>query len=100
MASFVVISYLKQGAIPKKKFRALLSYLPQDCLKEYLDYFAIYHGKRNRSKFDLIEMIIVEKLENLIDKGSDCTREEALAIIYGNVNSTNKPIVMNKPVNK
>ena len=58
MASNIAISVLKNGSIPEKEVRRFLGYLPQEYLKEYLSFSKIYNGKRNRSKLDLIDMII------------------------------------------
>ena len=58
MSSYIDISILKNSSIPEKEFRKFLGYLHQECLKEYLGFRKIYNGKRNRSKLDLIDMII------------------------------------------
>ena len=38
MASYHVISMLKNSAIPQRQLRMFLGYLPPECLKEYLSY--------------------------------------------------------------
>ena len=60
-SAYLPFSFLEQTPLPEKQLRIFLSYLPQDPLKEYLYNAAIYKGKRNMSKVDLIDMIITEK---------------------------------------
>ena len=60
-SAYLPFSFLAQTPLPEKQLRIFLSYLPQDPLKEYLYNAAIYKGKRNMSKVDLIDMIITEK---------------------------------------
>ena len=52
MASYLAISILKQSIMPEKQLRMFLFYLPQESLKEYLEYAIIYDGKRNKSKYE------------------------------------------------
>ena len=52
MASYLAISILKQSIMPEKQLRMFLFYLPQESLKEYLEYVIIYDGKRNKSKYE------------------------------------------------
>ena len=71
------------------------SFLPQECLKEYLRYSKVYDGKRNRSKYDLIDMIINGKMkEKSVDLGTDMTCEEADKFLKG----IGKPFVPPKGV--
>ena len=82
MSSYIAISCLKISSIPEKEFRRLLGYLSQECLKEYLSFKKIYNGKRNRNKFDLIDMIINGKIKKIfVDLGSDLRFEEATKIL-------------------
>ena len=86
MASYIAISILKTSVIPK-------SYLPQKCLNDYLSYSKICNGKRNRSKLNLIGMIIEGKVkERVADRGTDLTLEEADKILK----EINKPSVASK----
>ena len=52
MASYLAISILKQSIMPEKQLRMFLFYLPQESLKEYLEYAIIYDGKRSKSKYE------------------------------------------------
>ena len=61
MSAYLVISILKNSPIPEKQIRIFLSYLTQEPLKEYLTHSNIYKGKKNGSKYDLIDMIISGK---------------------------------------
>ena len=63
MSAYLVISILKNSPIPEKQIRIFLSYLIQEPLKEYLTHSNIYKEKKNRSKYDLIDMIISGKDE-------------------------------------
>ena len=60
-SAYLAISLLKQTPLPEKQLRIVLSYLPQEPLKEYLFNANIYTGKRNISQHDLTDMIITEK---------------------------------------
>ena len=82
MSSYIAISVLKNSPIPEKELRRFLDYLPEECLKEYLRFSKIYNGKRNRSKLDLIEMIIDGKIKKrFFDLRSDFSFEEADRIL-------------------
>ena len=58
---YLAISFLKQIPLPDNQLRIILSYLLQQPPKEYLSHSQIYKGKKNRSKYDLVDMIISEK---------------------------------------
>ena len=60
-SAYLAISFLKQSPLPEKKLRIFLSYLPEEPLKEFLSCPNIYKTKKNRSKHDLIDVIIIEK---------------------------------------
>ena len=96
-SAYLAISFLKQTPLPEKQLRIFLSHLPQEPLKEYLSCSNIYKGKKSRSKYDLIDMIITEK--NISKKygpeDDDLIQEEAMKIL--NNNNFAKPKVSNKP---
>ena len=56
-SAYLAISFLKQTPLPE-----FLSCLPQQPLKDYLSSSNIYKGRKNRSKQELIDMIISEKI--------------------------------------
>ena len=60
-SGYLAISFLKQTPLPEKQLRILLSYLPEEPIKEYLYNANIYKVRRNMSKHDLIDMIVTEK---------------------------------------
>ena len=64
-SAYPAISFLKQAQLPEKQLRIILSYLPQEPLKEYLYNANIYKGRTNMSKYDLIDMSITEKSKKL-----------------------------------
>ena len=64
-SAYLAISFLKQTPLPEKHLRIILSYLPQEPLKEYLYNANIYKGKTNMSKHGLIDMSITEKSKKL-----------------------------------
>ena len=64
-SAYLAVSFLKQTPLPVKQLK-ILSYLPQEPLKEYLYNADIYKGKRNMSKHDLIDMIITGKSKETI----------------------------------
>ena len=64
-SAYLAVSFLKQTPLPEKQLK-ILSYLPQEPLKEYLYNADIYKGKRNMSKHDLIDMIITGKSKETI----------------------------------
>ena len=81
-SSYLAISFLEQTPLPEKQLRILLSYLPQEPLKDYLYHENIYKGKRNISKQELIDMIITEKnIEARYKPEDDLPIEEASAIL-------------------
>ena len=61
-SAYLAISFLKQTPLPEKQLRIFLCYLPQEPLKDYLSNANIYKGRKNRSKQELIDMIISEKI--------------------------------------
>ena len=61
-SAYLGISFLKQTPLPEKQLRIFLSCLPQEPLKDYLPSSNIYKGRKNRSKQELIDMIISEKI--------------------------------------
>ena len=97
-SAYLAISFLKQTLLPGKQLRIFSNYLPQDPLKEYLSCSGIYKGRKNRSKHDLIDMIINEKdisiKEELID---DMSEEEAIKLL--NNDNFAKPKISNKLIN-
>ena len=60
-SAYLAIFFLKQTPLPEKRLRILLSYLPQEPLKENLCNADIYKRRKNMSKHDLIDMVITEK---------------------------------------
>ena len=70
----------------KKKLRISLSYLLHEPVKEYLYESNIYRGKKNRSKYDLIDMIISEKNKTkpISPEDDDFTLEEATKLLNNN----------------
>ena len=78
-SAYLAISFLKQTPLPEKQLRIFLSYLPQEPLKEYLSNADIYKAKRNMSKLDLIDMIIIEKTKKMsyTDEDDELSKEEA-----------------------
>ena len=60
-SAYLAISFLKQSPLPEKKLRIFLSYLLEEPRKEFLSCPNIYKAKKNRSKHDLIDVIIIEK---------------------------------------
>ena len=60
-SAYLTISFLKQSPLPEQQWRIFLSYLPEELLKEFLSCANIYKAKKNRSKHDLIDLIIIEK---------------------------------------
>ena len=60
-SAYLAIFFLKQTSLPEKQLRILLSYLPQEPLKENLCNADIYKRRKNMSKHDLIDMVITEK---------------------------------------
>lgn len=72
MRSYSAISILKQSIIHQKQLDSFLSFLPQDSLIEYLRFTKTYNGRTNRSKYELIGLIIEEKdREQYIDAHDD-----------------------------
>ena len=86
MTSDLAISFLKQTPLPEKKLRISLSYLPHEPVKEYLHHSNIYRGKKNRSKYDFIDMIISEKNKTkpISPEDDDFTLEEATKLLNNN----------------
>ena len=60
-SAYLAISFLKQIPLPENQLRIFLSYLLQQPSKEYLSHSQIYKGKKNRSKYESVNMIISEK---------------------------------------
>ena len=60
-SAYLAISFLKQIPLPENQLRIFLSYLLQQPSNEYLSHSQIYKGKKNRSKYDLVDRIISEK---------------------------------------
>ena len=69
--AYLAISFLKQTPLQEKQLRIFLSYLQHEPLKEYLYNTDIYKGKRNMSKIDLIDMIIIEKSKKIVYSQED-----------------------------
>ena len=60
-SAYLAISFLKQILLPENQLRIFLSYLLQQPSNEYLSHSQIYKGKKNRSKYALVDRIISEK---------------------------------------
>ena len=60
-SAYLAISFLKQIPLPENQLRIFLSYLLQQPSNEYLSHSQIYKGKKNRSKYALVDRIISEK---------------------------------------
>ena len=81
-SAYLAISFLKQTPLPEKQLGRFLSYLPQEPLKKYLYYENIYKGRKNRSKQELIEIIITGKnIKARYKPEDDLRKEEANEIL-------------------
>ena len=82
-SAYLAIFFLKQTTLPEKKLRILLSYLPQEPLKENLCNADIYKRWRNMSKHDLSDMIITEKNQKIryTQEDDDLSKEKANEIL-------------------
>ena len=69
--AYLAISFLKQTPLQEKQLRIFLSYLQHEPLKKYLYNTDIYKGKRNMSKIDLIDMIIIQKSKKIVYSQED-----------------------------
>ena len=70
-SAYLAISFLKQTPLQEKQLRIFLFYLQHEALKQYLYNTDIYKGKRNMSKIDLIDMIIIEKSKKIVYSQED-----------------------------
>ena len=98
--AYLAISFLKQTPLPEKQLRTFLSYLPQKPLKDYLYRENICKGKVNRSKQELIDIIITEKNMEARYRPEDYLTKEEASEILENSNFAKLPLKENiKPIN-
>ena len=95
-SAYLAISFLKQPPLPEKQLRIFLSYLPQEPLIEYLYNADIYKGRRNMSKHDLIDTIIIEKSKKntYSQEDDDLSKEKANELLKNNKIT---PVIKRKP---
>ena len=77
-SGYIAISILKNSPISENHLRIFLSHISEAALKEYLSKANIYNGRRNMSRNDLIDMIILDKDKSKIytSDDDDLTQEE------------------------
>ena len=85
-SAYLAISFLKLIPLPEKQLGIFSSYLPQEPLKEYLSNADIYEGRRNMSKYDLIDMIISGKSKKTTytKEANELIKEEAINVLKNN----------------
>ena len=85
-SAYLAISFLKLTSLPEKQLRIFSSYLPQEPLKENLSNADIYKGRRNMSKYDLIDMIISGKSKKTTytKEANELIKEEAINVLKNN----------------
>ena len=76
--AYIAISILNNSLISENHLRIFLSHISEAALKEYLSKANIYNGRRNMSRNDLIDMIILDKDKSKIytSDDDDLTQEE------------------------
>ena len=82
-SAYIAISILKNSLISENYLRIFLSHISEAALKEYLSKANIYNGRRNMSKSNLVDMIILDKDKSKIytSDDDDLTQEEANDIL-------------------
>ena len=85
-SAYLAISFLKLTSLPEKQLGIVLSYLPQEPLKEHLSNADIYKGRRNMSKHNLIDMIISRKSKKTTytEEDNELTKEESINLLKNN----------------
>ena len=78
-SAYIAISILKNSLISENYLRIFLSHISEAALKEYLSKANIYNGRRNMSKSNLVDMIILDKDKSKIytSDDDDLTQEES-----------------------